>query len=315
MASRRERAFQGLTGIDPGTGKKVSGGQAGFMDLVDSISGAGAAEAQKKAAADALASQGAEAERARAFLREQADIGRGEIDAGTTSAAMELSDARSKAAGALGSGNENSLAALYGGQDMAAGALTGSPNRLAELYAGGFDALQGDPGYQFRLRQGQEAIENAASARGGRHGGNTLKALAEYNQNFATGEMDNMYRRAAMADQGDFARGSALANLYAGTGQQAAGIEGGYGSNLANLYTGTGSGLASLYSGAGTAKANLGIGAAANNTNLAGNMMQAYAAPVQYAGGAQGAYGNFFGGLAGRALGYGLGSWLAPAGG
>jgi len=54
---------------------------------------------------------------------------------------------------------------------------------------------QNDPGYQFRLQQGQQAIQNSAAARGGLLSGGTAKALADYNQNAASGEYGNVYNR------------------------------------------------------------------------------------------------------------------------
>lgn len=55
---------------------------------------------------------------------------------------------------------------------------------------------QNDPGYQFRLQQGQQALQNSAAARGGLLSGGTAKALADYNQNAASGEYGNVYNRA-----------------------------------------------------------------------------------------------------------------------
>jgi hypothetical protein len=39
---------------------------------------------------------------------------------------------------------------------------------------------QNDPGYQFRLQQGQDALQNSAAARGGLLSGGTAKALSDY---------------------------------------------------------------------------------------------------------------------------------------
>jgi hypothetical protein len=55
---------------------------------------------------------------------------------------------------------------------------------------------QNDPGYQFRLQQGQQALQNSAAARGGLLSGGTAKALTDYNQNAASGEYGNVYNRA-----------------------------------------------------------------------------------------------------------------------
>lgn len=52
-----------------------------------------------------------------------------------------------------------------------------------------------DPGYEFRLGQGQQALERSAAARGGVMNGGTLKALTRYGQDFASNEFNNSYSR------------------------------------------------------------------------------------------------------------------------
>lgn len=59
----------------------------------------------------------------------------------------------------------------------------------------GEDDFQADPGYQFRLNEGLKGVERGAAARGGRHGGATMKALAKYGQNMASQEYDKSYQR------------------------------------------------------------------------------------------------------------------------
>jgi hypothetical protein len=52
-----------------------------------------------------------------------------------------------------------------------------------------------DPGYQFRMDQGTQALERSAAARGGLMSGGTGKALQQYGQDYATGEYSNAYNR------------------------------------------------------------------------------------------------------------------------
>lgn len=52
-----------------------------------------------------------------------------------------------------------------------------------------------DPGYLFRLSEGQKVLENSAAARGGLLSGQTGKALQQYGQNFASNEFGNIYDR------------------------------------------------------------------------------------------------------------------------
>jgi hypothetical protein len=55
--------------------------------------------------------------------------------------------------------------------------------------------FQADPGYQFRMQEGQKAIEGSAAARGTQLSGATMKALAKYGQNLASDEYGKAYDR------------------------------------------------------------------------------------------------------------------------
>ena len=56
--------------------------------------------------------------------------------------------------------------------------------------------LYKDPGYQFRLSEGEKAIERSAAARGMLQSGRTLKELERYGQGVASQEFENAYSRA-----------------------------------------------------------------------------------------------------------------------
>lgn len=109
-------------------------------------------------------------------------------------------------------------------------------NRLLNLY--GFrgedkaaDALELDPGYQFRLREGMGAIENSAAARGGMLSGNTARAIEGFGQDYASSEFSNVANRlAGLAGVGQ----SVTQNLGA-AGMNAAGQIGGNTMNAAQL--------------------------------------------------------------------------------
>lgn len=74
-----------------------------------------------------------------------------------------------------------------------------------------------DPGYQFRLDEGNRAISASAAARGGVLSGGTLKALDKYSQGEASQEYGNAYDRYNNDLTTRFNRLSSLA----GTGQTA----------------------------------------------------------------------------------------------
>lgn len=228
-----------------------------------------------------LAEQAKEAERARQFMRGQAEKGFGFIDKGSDTAKRFLSRGYDQGAEAQTQSLGDQLAAYGGANQQARADIESTPTRLSDLYGGGLGAgFEGDPGYQFRLKQGQDALMHAASARGGRHGGDTLKALSEYNQNFASNEFDRYANRqigmAQGADQSDFARNQSLSNLATMHGAQAGGAYGNYGNQMSNMATQQGAQLGNLYSNAGTNKANVAVGVGGNNTALSQNMMSAY---------------------------------------
>lgn len=58
------------------------------------------------------------------------------------------------------------------------------------------ETMQQDPGYQFRLNQGMNALQNAAAAKGSLRTGGAFKALMGYGQDMASQEYGNAYGRA-----------------------------------------------------------------------------------------------------------------------
>lgn len=89
--------------------------------------------------------------------------------------------------------------------------------------------IYSDPSYQFRLQQGQNAIQSSAAAQGGLLSGATLKALQNYGQESASQEFSNAYNR-FNADQTN--RYNRLSNLV-GIGQNAAAQVGNAGAQTA----------------------------------------------------------------------------------
>ena len=70
-----------------------------------------------------------------------------------------------------------------------------------------------DPGYQFRMQQGQQALERSAAARGGALGGGALKSLTRYGQGVASEEYGNAYNRFNNDRTTRFNRLSSLAGM------------------------------------------------------------------------------------------------------
>ena len=78
------------------------------------------------------------------------------------------------------------------------------------------DVFEKDPGYQFRMDEGNKAVEAGAAARNGLLSGAAMKAMQKYSQGFASNEYGNAYNRFTGDQQNMYNR---LAQM-AGTGQQ-----------------------------------------------------------------------------------------------
>ena len=127
------------------------------------------------------------------------------------------------------------------------------PDALAALQGNVYDEWQGgnfkaptltdDPGYQFRMNEGQKALERSSAARGTTGGGAFAKALTRFGQDYGSQEYGKAYQRSA--DEYDRTYGqfqdrsnqrwnrlSQLTDLgYDAAGRQA-GYEGAYGDRL-----------------------------------------------------------------------------------
>lgn len=58
-----------------------------------------------------------------------------------------------------------------------------------------YNAFNADPGYAFRLSEGQKALERSAAARGGLISGSALKAAERFGQDYASQEYTNAFNR------------------------------------------------------------------------------------------------------------------------
>jgi hypothetical protein len=74
-------------------------------------------------------------------------------------------------------------------------ALTQPGGRLTQDFAYGPFAYQADPGYAFRLKEGMNAMNATAAARGGLISGNALKAGQVYGQEMGSQEYGNAFNR------------------------------------------------------------------------------------------------------------------------
>lgn len=197
---------------------------------------------------------------------------------GARSAASTQADAATNAANIQSQSADKALALqekLYNQQvglqePYRQAGLTGQ-NRLMELLGLGGNAgaagygkyaqdfgmsdFQADPGYAFRLSEGQKALDRQAAARGGLISGGALKAATRYGQDMGSQEYQNAFAR---YQQNRANQLQPLGNLMA-SGQAAASNQGAaagnYGTNAGNLITGQGNAIAGGINAAGQAAA------------------------------------------------------------
>lgn len=105
------------------------------------------------------------------------------------------------------------------------------------------DYMTQDPGYQFRLNEGNKAINASMAARGLSGSGAALKALTRYGQDYATQDYQNNFNRQMQ-----------IANMGQESATNLSGAAGTLGSNLSNNTTGLGNAQASQIIGANNAR-------------------------------------------------------------
>ncbi len=101
-----------------------------------------------------------------------------------------------------------------------------------------------DPGYAFRLEEGQRGIENQARASGGLYSGATLKALARFNSGLASqefGAWDQRQNNAETMFEGRKANKFNRLSSLAGVGQVANNVVGAAGQQTVNNISNLGS--------------------------------------------------------------------------
>ena len=110
-----------------------------------------------------------------------------------------------------------------------------------------------DPGYQFRLQQGEGALQNSAAGTSGLVSGNSLRSLMDYGQNSASQEYQNAFNRYNTNQTNIYNR---LSNI-AGLGQTSANASGQMGmtaaGNIGSAQMAGGAAQAAGYIGQGNA--------------------------------------------------------------
>ena len=129
----------------------------------------------------------------------------------------------------------------------ALGVMQSTAGNVPAAFKFGAGDYQADPGYAFRLSEGQKALDRQAAARGGLISGGALKAAQRFGQEMGSQEYGNAYNRALTSYGTDVARENQLYNrqaALAGIGQTSTNLVGqagqNYATNVGNLMTGAG---------------------------------------------------------------------------
>lgn len=104
----------------------------------------------------------------------------------------------------------------------------------------GMKQFQADPGYAFRLGEGQKALERSAAARGGLISGGALKAATRYGQEMGSQEYQNAFNRYGAERERMLGPLQSLAGVGQSTANYLGNAGQSYGTSAGNLYSATG---------------------------------------------------------------------------
>jgi hypothetical protein len=190
----------------------------------------------------------------------QAEVGR---EGGMMPTAGGIDEAGlSRAMAAARQGDQNAMNNYQPPQGAATG-QSADFGRYARDF--GMSDFQQDPGYAFRLSEGQKLLDRSAAARGGLISGGALRAATRYGQDMGSQEYTNAFNRYQTNRSNQLNPLGALGTL----GQNAAANQGAsmgtYGTNAGNLM---------MQGGQATAAGQLGVGNTLNNA--LGSMASSY---------------------------------------
>lgn len=135
---------------------------------------------------------------------------------------------------------------------------------------GSFDLTQFDfaasPGYEFRVAEGNKAMDRSAASRGMLMSGAQMKALTRYNQDVASDEYTNAFNRNVVARTNNFNQLASLANVGQISNQQTQAARQNLGNNVTQQTTNAANAAsnAAIASGNASAQAAMNTGASVN---------------------------------------------------
>lgn len=182
---------------------------------------------------------------------------------------------------------------------------TGKSGGLNDRYKDFNFNFEADPGYQFRMGEGQNNINNKLAASGSLLSGAAMKALTRFNQDYASNEYGNSYNRARSGYETDRAAFSAdNTNEY----NRLMGVQG-IGQNAVNSVSGIAANaqgqISDAYKGIASGQQNASNQLGQSQANYYNNLMSNNNASAN----ATAAYNNAFGNALGGGLGSLAGAW------
>lgn len=174
---------------------------------------------------------------------------------------------------------EDQKAALKPWQDFGMEALktmqTKYQNGDFDLSGFGMEELANDPGYQLRLKEGQNALDTAATARGKFISSDQMKDLSRYSQEFAANEFGAAYGRAASERDTQFNILNDMAGKGYGAASALSGVSADLGSKVGTSLINQGNAAANGALQQGNAWANFGAGLAQTGNQGISNFLLA----------------------------------------
>jgi len=147
----------------------------------------------------------------------------------------------------------------------------------------GMDQFQADPGYAFRLSEGQKALDRQAAASGGLISGSALKAAAAYGQQMGSQEYQNAFNRYQTERNAQLNPLQSLAGVGQTTAQQLGSLGAANASTVGNYLTGGAAASAAGTVGGANALTS-GLGTYLNYTQ-GNNLLNALRGNSAYSGG------------------------------
>lgn len=157
-----------------------------------------------------------------------------------TNSGSMFGDIANLVASATSGGTTVDEAALNAEIDRRLAASTPSPD--FGKYARDFSMadFQADPGYAFRLSEGQKALDRSAAARGGLISGSALKAAQRYGQDMGSQEYTNAFNRYQTNRANQLNPLQSLAGIGQTSTNAMSTAAGNYGTNIGNIALGAG---------------------------------------------------------------------------